>query len=73
MAAYRRFYDSRHLHADWQESGSAPEPYAQQSSMGYLPFKVWWCNAAGKKQAASRLIPVEVKRLAKLGTHCTPT
>jgi len=27
MAAYRRVYDSRHLQADCQELGSAPEPY----------------------------------------------
>ena len=37
MAAYRRVYDSRHLQADCQEPGSAPEPYARQSSMRY-PF-----------------------------------
>jgi len=36
MAAYRRVYDSRHLLADCQEPESAPEPYARQSSMGYL-------------------------------------
>ena len=36
MAAYRLVYDSRHLQADCQEPGSAPEPYARQSSMGYL-------------------------------------
>jgi len=36
MAAYRRVYDSRHLQADCQELGSAPEPYARQSSMGSL-------------------------------------
>jgi len=36
MAAYRLVYDSRHLQADCQEPGSALEPYAQQSSMGYL-------------------------------------
>ena len=36
MAAYRRVYDSRHLQADCQEPGSVPEPYARQSSMGYL-------------------------------------
>jgi len=36
MAAYRRVYDSRHLQADCQEPGSAPEPYALLSSMGYL-------------------------------------
>ena len=35
MAAYRRFYDSRHLQADCWESGSAQETYARQSSMGY--------------------------------------
>jgi len=29
MAAYRRVYDSRHLQADCQELGSAPEPYAR--------------------------------------------
>jgi len=42
MAAYRRVYDSRHLQADCQEPGSASEPYAWQSSMGYLflPFLV---------------------------------
>jgi len=36
MAAYRWVYDSCHLQADCQEPGSAPEPYARQSSMGYL-------------------------------------
>jgi len=29
MAAYRRVYDSRHLQADCQEPGSAPEPYGR--------------------------------------------
>jgi len=29
MAAFRRVYDSRHLQADCQESGTAPEPYAR--------------------------------------------
>jgi len=29
VAAYRRVYDSRHLQADCQEPGSAPEPDAQ--------------------------------------------
>ena len=36
MAAYRRVYDSQHLQADCQEPESAPQPYAQSSSMGYL-------------------------------------
>jgi len=29
MATYRRVYDSRHLQADCQQRGSAPEPYAR--------------------------------------------
>ena len=33
MAAYRRVYDSRHLQANCQEPGSAPEPYTRQSTM----------------------------------------
>ena len=36
MAAYRRVNDSCHRQADCQEPGSAPEPYARQSSTGYL-------------------------------------
>ena len=36
MVAFRRVYDSRQLQADCQEPGSAPEPYARQSSTGYL-------------------------------------
>ena len=35
MAALRRVYDSRHQQADCQEPGSAVEPYARQSSMGF--------------------------------------
>jgi len=35
MAAYRRLYDSRHLQADCQEPGSAPEPYALRSVIEY--------------------------------------
>ena len=38
MAAYRQVYDSRHLQADCQETGSAPGPYVRQSSIGYLYF-----------------------------------
>ena len=40
MAAYRRVYDSRHLQADCQEPGSAPEPYARRSSMVYLFYNI---------------------------------
>jgi len=45
MAASRRVYDSRHLQADCQEPGSAPEPYARLSSMGYLFIIVRTPNA----------------------------
>ena len=44
MAAYRRVYDSRHLQADCQEPGSAPEPYARQSSIGRLYLFVYMCG-----------------------------
>jgi len=30
MEAYHRVYDLRHLEADCQEPGSAPEPYASE-------------------------------------------
>ena len=36
MAACRRVYDSHHVQADCKEPGSVPEPYARQSSIGYL-------------------------------------
>jgi len=36
MAAYCQVYDSRHLQADYQEPGSAPD--VRQSSIGYLYF-----------------------------------
>ena len=49
MAAYRRVYDSRHLQADCQESGSAAEPYARQSSTvyRYLFYTCSICYAPG--------------------------
>ena len=50
--SHRRVCDSRHLQPDCQEPGSAPEPYARQSSMGYIylfTFAVWWCiDASGE-------------------------
>jgi len=36
MAAYRQVYDKHHLQADCQQPGSAAEPYAWLSGMGYL-------------------------------------
>ena len=47
MAAYRQVYGSRHLQADCQELGSAPEPYARQC---YLIFCVPMCLAAGSAE-----------------------
>ena len=38
MAAYRRVYDSRHLQADCQKPGSAPEPYAQHRVWATFTF-----------------------------------
>ena len=32
----RRVYDSRHLQADYQEQGSAPEPYARRIPWSFL-------------------------------------
>jgi len=42
MAAYRRVYDSRHLQADCQEPGSAPEPYARNRVWTTFTFKMQW-------------------------------
>jgi len=49
MAAYRRVYDSRHLQADCREPGSAPEPYARQSSMSYLYLFTVQANQTARK------------------------
>jgi len=40
MAAYRLVYNSRHLQADCQEPGSAPEPYAIEYG---LPLPFYYC------------------------------
>jgi len=42
MAAYRRVYVSRHLQADCQEPGSAPEPYARNRVWTTFTFKMQW-------------------------------
>jgi len=71
MATYRRVYDSRHLQADTREPELATEPYARQSSMGYLYLLTWgsaWptSNAwflgphESTRQAASRSVPSEM-------------
>ena len=38
MATYRGVYDSRHLQADCQEPGSAPEPYARNRIWATFTF-----------------------------------
>ena len=38
MVAYRRVYDSRHLQADCQVPGSAPEPYVRSVFEYGLPL-----------------------------------
>jgi len=60
MAAYRRVYDSRHLHADCQEPESAPEPYAGQSSMDYLYLYV---QGGSKKVSCCTMIHISKARL----------
>jgi len=56
MAAYRQVYDSRHLQADYQEPGSAPEPYVRQSSISYLYFFTSdYLRYLRKKQSVIRL------------------
>ena len=50
MAAYRQVYDSRHLQADYQELGSAPELFVRQSSIGYLYFFYFWLFTLSQKK-----------------------
>ena len=51
MAAYRRVYDSRHLQADCQEPGSAPEPYARVIEYG-LPLHLLYTTVRHLSAAA---------------------
>ena len=46
MAAYRWVYDSRHLQADCQEPGSAPEPYTLGN--GVWASFTFYCGAASR-------------------------
>jgi len=52
MAAFRLVYDSRHLQSDCQERGSTPEPYARQSTMGYLYLFLYSVRRAGVRGRA---------------------
>jgi len=62
MAAYRQVYDSRHLQADYQEPGSATEPYVRQSSIGYLYFFTSdYLRYLGKKPSLWSTCPPHLK------------
>jgi len=54
MAAYRRVYDSRHLQADCQEPGSAPEPYT-------LANRVWATFIFYSRSMRSRVYVLAVR------------
>jgi len=75
MAAYRWVYDSRHLQADCREPGSAPEPYARQSSTGYLQFLRRFISKMHDRDSQSDLAyygrPAE--SVGQHGVLCTPS
>jgi len=70
MAAYRPVYDSRHLQADCQEPGSAPEPCARQSSMGYDYFAY---NPIQPNPSADRPKPTQVEKFGPNPTRSNTT
>ena len=55
----RRVYDSPPLQADCQVPGSAPEPYAWQSSMGYLYIFFTYARAVTHTACVSRTSAVK--------------
>ena len=59
MAAYRRVYDC-------QEPGSAPEPYARQSSTGYLYLGLWQYARLSDEGACSGTDVTLLDTLARL-------
>jgi len=82
-AAYCQVYDSCHMQADYQEPGSAPEPYARQSSIGYLYFFYFWlftlsqtktiCNSHAHPTWKCTTLTCEIPNFFYLteGLHCT--
>ena len=48
MAAYHQVYDSRRLQTDCQEPGSAPEPYARQSSV-WTTFTFFYTDRSSRQ------------------------
>jgi len=55
MAAYRRVHDSRHLQADCQEPGLAPEPYMLGNRV-WATFTLYRAIAAKSTQVNYRLV-----------------
>ena len=70
MAACRRVYDSRHLQADCKEPGSAPEPHAWQSSMGYLVISGTREDASPTSPSADRAQPLLFVNNALANCRC---
>jgi len=54
MAAYRRVYDSRHLQADCQEPGSAPEPYTLGNRVWAIPLPYYYSDSEHSLYIAQR-------------------
>ena len=59
MAAYRRVYDSRHLQADCQEPGSAPNPMLSNRAWATFTFylSTELMGVAGRRVACSEQQP----------------
>ena len=68
MAAYHWVYDSPHLQAHCQAPGSAPEPYARQSSMGYI-YLFYLPLTESTTQMASRPVQLFVLFTVVLNTE----
>ena len=64
MAAYGQVYDSRYLQADCQEPGSAPEPYAQKLSMGFLYLAQYQMMRQHRSQELNQMLPEGVLSIA---------
>jgi len=60
MAAYRRVYDSRHLQADCQEPGSAPEPCALGNRV-WATFTFLYLKTLPKVGKCPALLPTPKK------------
>jgi len=72
MATYRLVYDSHHLQADCQGPGSAPEPYARQSSTGCLYLRIVIQNdAEDRGYIRKRSVPkIIMNNTIKLFLNC---